>query len=438
MLKSRASGKERAGMKKKLLSNWGLKLASLLLAFVVWLVVINIADPVDEKSFVNVKVTLKNTQLITDKNMVYEILEGTDVVKNVRVSAARTIIEELSQTDIVAEADFANLTVNDTIEIKFYSSRANDSIKTIVGSTEMVKLNVEDKRTKYISLTAQTTGEPQEGYMIGNVSMDQNRIEVAGAESLVSKISTASVIMDVSDSSEDISIYADVLLYDAEGNVINAESLLMKTKSVRVSAQILATKDVPLIFQTMGNPAQGYMATGMIESTVQKVQIAGASAVLAGISEISIPEEALNITGQNVDLLATIDVRDYLPDNVVLTEGFNGKVTVTVYIEPIKTRELEIVKDNIRILGLPRDFTAEIEDSAEVYVIKVSGLNAQIDTLNPAIIYGSVQIADYMVEEEIDSLQPGTYLVPVSFNLAEDITLLGELQVHIKISGSEE
>ena len=58
--------------KKLLLDNWGLKLISLTIAFALWVLVISIDDPVDDKTFNNIKLRLVNTQLITDDNMVYE------------------------------------------------------------------------------------------------------------------------------------------------------------------------------------------------------------------------------------------------------------------------------------------------------------------------------------------------------------------------------
>ena len=42
-------------MKKRLTNNLLLKILSLLIAFTLWFVVINIDDPVDEKSFSNIK-----------------------------------------------------------------------------------------------------------------------------------------------------------------------------------------------------------------------------------------------------------------------------------------------------------------------------------------------------------------------------------------------
>lgn len=425
-------------MKKKILNNWLLKLASLLFAFIVWLIVINIGDPVDDKTFTNVRVNLLNTNVITDKNMVYEVLDGTDVVRTVRVSAVKSVIDKLTEGDIVAEADCANLTLNKTIEIKFYSNRDNSSIQDISGSIEMVKLNIEEKMTKGLTLLAETVGETADGYIVNTLQTDQNRIEVSGPKSVISRISTAKVTVDISEASSDIFTNADVILYDSEGNEVTSSLLTMNTESVKVTVRILATKEVPLIFDVMGTPAPGYMYTGEIESNPQTVMIAGSSTVLAGINSITIPEEALNITGQDTNMMTIVNVKEYLPDYVILTGSFNGKAKVTVYIEQVATRELKIAADHIRILGLKEGFIAELDNTVTEYTVTVKGLAADLTALNAETVYGHIMIEDMLEERNMEELQAGTYTVPVEFTLGEDITIVQELLVSMKIIETEE
>ena len=62
-------------MKKKLLSNWPLKIASLLFAFCLWLIVINVEDPTNTQTFTNVSVKFENTEILTEQNLIYEVLE---------------------------------------------------------------------------------------------------------------------------------------------------------------------------------------------------------------------------------------------------------------------------------------------------------------------------------------------------------------------------
>lgn len=424
---------------KKILNNWALKLFSVVAAFLLWLLVIRIEDPEDKKAFYNIPVKLVNTEILTDEDLVYEILDKTDVVSRVSVTAAKSIRDELSSSDIVAEADFQNLTVANTVEIRFYSQRYNDQISDISGSTEILKLNIEKKKTKRLALDAVATGTVADGYLVNSVTPDQNRIEVSGPESVISQISSAQAIVDITDSAENISTYADVILYDADGREIATDNLDMNTKSVRVKVEILATKEIPIRYSVMGVPAAGYLFTGEIESTPETVVIAAPADILASVSEITIPEDALNITGQTENMVTNINVADYLPEGVILADkSFKGKATVTVYIEQESTRELEIAASHIRLANVPEGYTAELDGTNTSYLLTVKGLSAELEVINAATIYGHVDIEEYMAGQGIEAPEPGVYEMEVSFQLSESITITQPVRVHIRISRTEE
>ena len=81
-------------MKKKIFHNWGLKLISLALAFVLWFLVVQIDDPQESRSFPNIPVRLTNTELLDAENKVYEVLGNTDTVR-VTIRAPRSITKDL-------------------------------------------------------------------------------------------------------------------------------------------------------------------------------------------------------------------------------------------------------------------------------------------------------------------------------------------------------
>ena len=74
-------------MKNKLTNNIGLKLASVLLAVILWLVVTSMNNPVVSDYYYNIPVTLLNADLITDSGRVYEFIEGTNVIGRGTVKA---------------------------------------------------------------------------------------------------------------------------------------------------------------------------------------------------------------------------------------------------------------------------------------------------------------------------------------------------------------
>ena len=67
-------------MKTKLLNNLLLKLLSVAAAMVLWLIVVNIDDPITDVSFRNIKVDIVNADILADQGQVYRVVEGTDTV----------------------------------------------------------------------------------------------------------------------------------------------------------------------------------------------------------------------------------------------------------------------------------------------------------------------------------------------------------------------
>ena len=55
-------------MIKKLKNNFSLKLLAFLFAFMLWLIVVNIDDPVMTKTFTNIPVTVEHSEILTEQN----------------------------------------------------------------------------------------------------------------------------------------------------------------------------------------------------------------------------------------------------------------------------------------------------------------------------------------------------------------------------------
>lgn len=425
-------------MKKLLTRNLGLKLASLVLAFVLWFLVAQIYDPKDTVTFNNIQVRLVNTELLEEEGKVYEVLDNSNLVR-VTVTGPQSIVKsELRRSDIVAEADMSKLTDINTIAITYYCENiSNDSVE-IKGNHDSVRLNVEDKTSKWIKLESNTIGDVASGYMIGNVTLDQTNIEVTGPKSAISQVDHAGVDINVTDSTTSLSANVDIKLYDADDNELVLESVKKNVDSAYMTVEVLATKEVPVEIEYMGVPEDGYMATGEVESSVPTVRIAGIASALVGISAITVPEDRMNITGQSGDLVDIINLKEYLPSNVRLADkGFDGKITATVYIELIDTKDLTIPADNISITGVPDGMEAEVTSTAEEYNITVSGLTRDVSILRDSSVTGILNLTQWMEDNGVEELTPGTYTIPVTFNLAEDITVVPDINIHIRLKNAD-
>lgn len=423
-------------MRKKIFRNWGLKLASLVLAFVLWFLVVQIEDPQDTKRFSNIPVRLTNTELLDKENKVYEVLGNTDTVQ-VTVRAPRSIISTLRASDIIAEADVSKLTDISTIAISY--DVPNVEVDSIKGDHDVVRLSVEDRAVKWIGVQYKTIGETADDYIVTGVSLDQNRIEVTGPQSAVEKISYAGITVDVSGAAANMTLNAEPLLYDADGNVLELSNVTKNVSYIHMSVEVLATKEVPIEWNVTGTPKEGYLATGVEESSLATVRIAGTVSALSNVSRISIPEEEIDITDASADVVKTINIKEYLPDNIRLADSsFNGRVTVTVYIEPVLEKTYSLDTEDFDILNVPEGYEVEIIEPEEPYELKISGLEAALSAVQPEMLRGTIDIAAWMAEEDMDEPESRSYQIPVIFSLPEDVTIENEIILKLNFSKTEE
>lgn len=420
-----------------MLNNWGLKLISLVLASLLWFLVVQIGDPKDDQDMGNIQVKLINTELLEKENKVYEILDNTDTIR-VTAYAPRSVFTQFRSSDITAEADVSRLTDISTVPITLTTS--NKNVVSLSGSHDAVKLNVEEKASKYVTVMSSTVGTVAEGYIVSSLTPDQNRIEVSGPKSAVEQVKYAGAEIDVTEAATNLTANVDIKLYNANGEEVDRANLVKNVDYVRMSVEVLAVKEVPVELAAMGTPAEGYMATGVIECDPAAVRIAGSTYNLSKINEIAIPAEQLDITGEKEDVVRVIDIREYLPDNIKFTDSrFNGKATVTVRIEPIVKKTLHIAMPDIEVINVPEGLEAEIRESAEdIFSVEFSGLNEQIQLLRQGAVSGVVDIAAWMEKENIQELRTGNYVIPVTFATDEDIVVRNAPNVRIVIKEAEQ
>lgn len=426
-------------MKNRFTKNWGLKLGSFLFAVALWVIVTNINDPVVPYKATDVPVTIKNGNLITDNGQIYEVLDGTDVIDVVTILAPSSIIDSLNDSNVVAVADMNDLTSVNTISIKLSTNKYNDKLESIKGSIDSVKLNIENKVTKSLPLRTSTTGEVRDGYMVGDITTDQNLVKVSGPESLMSQISKAVVEVGISGFTSNISTDADIRLLDEDGKEIKSASIDKSISKVRVNVEILEQKTVPLKYDVTGTPAEGYRLTGEIKSTRNYVNIAGRSKTIQNINEIEIPENIIDVTGAKEDVTTLINLKNYLPDGVVLAdEDFSGNINVTAFVEREIEKTVTIDVENIRITGIPEGYEATITEPEETCNIVLVGLASELDAIAVEEIEATADVASWFESEEIEEPDRGNYWIPIAVKTAEEsVVLRDEVQVHVHITEAE-
>lgn len=415
--------KEKAKWSRRLTRNLGLKIISFLTAIALWLLVVNIDDPVVRWTYLDIPVTIKNADVITNQGMIYEVLDNTDVIPRVTVYAPRSVGENINKSDIVATADMNSLNSLNTLQVEFSVPRVGNKISDIRGSADNVRISIENKKNIQKVLKTNVTGDAPNGYVVGNVTTDQNLVRVSGAESVVNRVSSAVINIDMStlfEFTSDITTSVPVRLYDEEGNEVEGGTLTKNPDSVMITIEILSTKDVPLRFEIEGEPAEGYGLTGVVTSDVQTVRIAGRRSVLNNVNEIVIPPEAINISDISEDLTMQIDIHKYLPENVQMADkSANVPVNVTIGVEKEVTTEYNLQAKDVKVINIPAGLECQLEGLDETYTVSITGIRSAMSAVSERTLTATLDVTAWAQQQGLKELLPGRYLVTLQYNNPE-------------------
>ncbi|MBR4759862.1 MAG: hypothetical protein IK078_06925, partial [Lachnospiraceae bacterium] len=128
-------------MKDKLLHNLGLKIISCIVAVILWLVVVNVSDPVVDTTYSDIPLTVTGSESLAAEGKVYEMLGAGTVT--ISVSAKRSILDSLSSDNFKAEADLSLYNEETgTVPVRVSSNRYSDKIDSVKSKTESVEVLV--------------------------------------------------------------------------------------------------------------------------------------------------------------------------------------------------------------------------------------------------------------------------------------------------------
>ena len=409
---------------KTLTKNLGFKILAVVFAFILWLVVYNTDDPTVTVSYTT-NVTVENASAVTEMNKCYEVLNGTNTV-TFAVTAKRSVLNKLEDTDFTAVADMNRMIVNEegdeaNVPIEITSKRSNSSLK-YNGKNKYLEVSLEDLMKRRFIITADTSGKVADGYALGEVMVtNPNVLNVSGPASIVNKIDSVVATIDVEGMSMNLSDNVIPALYDADGQEIDTTKLKLSNTTVTISAKILSVKEIPLVFSTTGVPYGDYRVVE-ISSKPETVKVKGSSTILNPLSSLTIPGDVLNVSRAREDITTTIDISEYLPDGVELVNASDATVTVTVRIEAYESKKFNLNTSQITVDGLDTNYDLSFEQST--VAVTVSGLKDNLNVLTVSQLSASIDVTDLGV---------GTHQVNLELSLDEDNYAYQTITVTVEI-----
>lgn len=417
-------------MKEKITNNLSLKILSLIVAIFIWLLVINVDNPIITKTFVVTDVQLLNEAYIdADGKMCMRDEEQQPI--RVTIKAKRKILDDISVMDIRAVADLQQAVSLDTtpVMVPITASVGKIPAENIQVSPQNLSLHIEDKETQEFVVTVTTNNtRPDKGYEIGNLISNPEKIRITGPTSLINKIDKVVASVNVNGAVADVTQETDVTVIDKNGEEFSSQDLnYLNVSKVYVSARLWKVRtDVKISAECSGSTAEGYQVES-VTTTPNVISVAGSDEALSALAEqnntIWIPADAIDISGKDKDHEEKINISEYLPEGLKLTSDSSEDVFVHVNILPQGSTVCEIPTKNIKVENMPKGMQAAF-DAAQIEV-RVKKTREDMDDLKEKDIKASIDLKD---KEE------GSYELPVRIQIPEGYELVDDVTTGVEVS----
>lgn len=415
-------------MGKILKNNLGLKLLAFLFAFLLWLIVVNIDNPVMSKTFSGIPVIVEHSEILTEQQKTYQIVDDTQSV-NVTISAKRRTLSKIKAEDIVVTADIKEMFLDSQIPLEVMVVGYEGDYENVYTNPRNLQIQIEENISKTSNITPMATGEVRDGFVLGNLQTDPETVTINGPETLVDRISKVVAEVDVSGLGEDTVLASQLVFYDEDNNLIDQSRLAnnLGNFGVNVEVTLYKTRRVPVHVDTSLIAVKEGYSISSVRLAPEEIEIAGSDDVLNEIDSIEIPAEEFDGEEVNSRTDFTLNLAEYLPDGIQLADSMANSMIVTIAIERDGTRNFELPIGSITVKNLDDDLRMSYgkTDDLEVHV---KGAKESLDGLNIERM-AVIDLKEYQ--------KAGTYTVPVQIELPEDCSLEGKVTVEIILEKKE-
>ena len=431
------TGKDVTELKQRLKNNWTLKLASVAIAFLIWLVVGNINDPIIQKVYSNVKVNITNGSYIESRGMTYRLDSNYQTVSVTLRDNSSKVTKR--NDDIVVEADLTQIVDMDSTPVMVpVTVKCKDiSAENITVSPITIPIEIEERETKDFMIAVNYGDSvPGAGYEVGKIYANPEKISVSGPESIIDKIDRVVANVSVEGMTVNSSKKANLIIYDKNQEIMSDKEMQYLTfdigdSKVDVYVELWSTvSGVTFTCDPKGTPANGY-AVSKIVTTPSEISLAGTEEALETLkkngNQIEIPSRLVDIGNARETVECKIDLAEILPSGTKTVSNQAESIIVEVGILPLGSKQISLPTQNIQALNLTGELQTVFTDTA--LTVTVRGKEEDLKNVTAASIKASI---------DCSGLDEGTYNLPVTITLPNNITLLSEITANVQLVSLEQ
>lgn len=273
-------------MRKFLRSNTFLIILSVTCAVLLWIYVAYEVNPTYKMTIKNIPLEAVNVPSAFDSgDMIIDGENKTILTKqytiDIEVEGKRNIVSSIKKSDISCTLDMYTVDKAGKHSLKPVVDIRKSGVKLVDGSVSAISFDVENIKTRNLTLKLKSTGELPEGYTLNNVSYNDT-IAITGTEDNINNVGSAYISLNYSDlSPDDSEKELEIIYLDKDGKVLENSSFTSTTKkSEKVKFNLYTKKEVTLVLRpyykdnkkTNNNGKNVFLS---VEDSTKKVNVTG-------------------------------------------------------------------------------------------------------------------------------------------------------------------
>lgn len=425
--------------KRKITDNIPLKIMSVAVAVVVWLIVVNIDNPVGTNYYTLTNVELINKEYVESSDTIGKMCMPEEKQDSIRIAITtnKKIRDKIKVSDITATADLQQAVSLDTnpvmVPITVTCSVPGVTPNDIKVTPQNLSVNLDEKETQeFVVNVSRGDTKPGKDYEVGSLTANPEKVRITGPKSLVNKIDKVNATISLDGNTQDFTQDVNLTIIDKNQEALSDSEMnslrIENNAKVSVTARLWKIRQgVGISAGYVGSPASGYQV-GTVTTVPDTISVAGSTEGLETLTQndntITIPADSIDISGESRDVERKISLKDLLPDNVKLTSDSSEDVWVTVSILPEGSREFTLSTKDIEVKNKPDDLQVTFE-TAQIE-IRIKSDTEDLDDLNTE--------TDIKASIDLKGKEEGNYKVPVTLSLPDGYETVENVSTEVVIS----
>ena len=395
-------------------------LLSLVVAFGLWMYVVNNVSMEQERTYRNVQVVLEGESVLRERNLM--IISDMDLEVQVDLKGNRKDLNNLNSSNLTLTANLDGIYDPGEYQLGYSvgtpGNVPNGAVTVMNKQPSTVTVVVAERISRSIPVKVDYIGEAAEGFIADKpqAELDHQEVTITGPRQVVEQIDHAYISVDCTERTETITESYRFVLQDENNKPVDAAMITTNIEQIKVKVPVFLTKRLPLkLVINAGGGATEENSEIVIDPAY--IDVSGSEMALKELNELLIG--TVNLGEIHADIEKTFEIK--LPEGVTNLSNITDAV-VNISFPELATKEFTVTE--IRTKNVPAGMRADL--LTKQLTVMVRGSKALIEKMDNADVI--VQIDLTGVEGSVAAEAKITF--PAEF---EGVGAVGKYSVNVKV-----